>query len=83
MFFFLSFFNKKYQLHLIFFNFREPFPVGKQIQPAKILGLISRGLAVNCSTLSINLIIDNIIVGALLPELHVSLFKLLESLILV
>lgn len=65
-----------------FFYFREPFPVAKQIQPAKILGLISRGLAVNCNTLSINQIVDNIIVGFFLPEIHVALFELLDSLIL-
>lgn len=47
----------------------------------KIIGVISRGLAVNCTTLSKNLISDNIAVGALLPQLHVKLFKLLNSLI--
>lgn len=48
----------------------------------KIIGVISRGLAVNCTTLSKNLISDNIAVGALLPQLHVKLFKLLDSLIM-
>lgn len=51
--------------------------------PAKILSLISRGLAVNCSTLASNLITDNIVMGALLPALHVSLFRLLDAMILV
>lgn len=59
----------------------EPFPVVKSIQPAKILNLIARGLAVNCSLLSKNLIIDNVAVGALIPRIHVALLTLLNSLI--
>lgn len=62
---------------------REPFPVPKQIIPTKILALVSRGLAVNCATLSKNLITDNIAVGALIPQIHVALFQLLDALILV
>lgn len=67
----------------MFYDYSEPFHVAKAIQPAKILGLISRGLAVNCTTLAANLITDNIAVGALLPEMHVALFGLLDAMIIV
>lgn len=62
---------------------RSPYPVPKQILPARVLALISRGLAVNCTTLAKNLITDNIAVGALVPQLHIALFQLLDALILV
>lgn len=62
---------------------RNPYPVAKQVLPSRLLSLISRGLAVNCTTLAKNLITDNIAVGALVPQLHVGLFQLLDSLILV
>ncbi|KAJ6622011.1 Proline-, glutamic acid- and leucine-rich protein 1 [Pseudolycoriella hygida] len=61
----------------------EPFPVAKSIQPDKIVAMISRGLAVNCVTLSKNLITDNVALGALLPEIHTKLFGVLEKLIVV
>lgn len=64
-------------------NFREPFPVPKSIQPDKIIAMISRGLAVNCMTLSKNLITDNVALGALLPQIHVTLFGVLDKLIVV
>lgn len=60
----------------------EPFPVAKAVQPGLVLSVISRGLAVNCATLLKNAIIDNVAVGALLPQVHVSLFRLLDSMIL-
>lgn len=59
----------------------EPFPVPKAVLPAKVLGLISRGLAVNCATLAGNLIVDNIVVGALIPRVHCALFGLLDGLV--
>lgn len=59
----------------------EPFPVPKAVQPARLLALISRGLAVNCATLASNLIVDNIVVGALIPRVHCSLFALLDALV--
>ncbi|KAJ6649617.1 Proline-, glutamic acid- and leucine-rich protein 1 [Pseudolycoriella hygida] len=61
----------------------EPFPAPKCIQPDKIMGIISRGLAVNCVTLSKNLIVDNLVLAALLPEIHVTLFGVLDKLIVV
>lgn len=61
----------------------EPFPAPKSIQGAKILTLVSRGLAINSSTLARNAIVDNIALGGLLPELHVALYQLLNTLILV
>lgn len=61
--------------------FREPFPVNKCIKAELIIAMISRGLAVNCLTLSTNLIIDNIALGALLPQIHVSLFGVLNKFI--
>lgn len=57
--------------------------MAKLIQPAKILGLVSRGLAVTCDTLAANPITDNIVVGALLPLMHVNLFALLQGIITV
>lgn len=59
----------------------EPFPVPKSIKPAKILQLISRGLSVNCSLLSKNIIIDNVALGIIIPRIHVALLTLLDSLI--
>lgn len=64
-------------------NFSEPFPVPKSIQPDKIIAMISRGLAVNCMTLSKNLITDNVALGTLLPQIHVTLFGVLDKLIVV
>lgn len=61
----------------------EPFPVSKAIYPTKIMNLIVRGLSVNCTTLSKNPITDNIAVGALLPEFHCNLFRVLDALNLV
>lgn len=55
--------------------------MAKAVQPSKILSLIARGLAVNCDTLGANAIIDNIVVGSLLPVIHVKLFELLQALI--
>lgn len=55
--------------------------MSKAIQPSKILGLIARGLAVNCDTLGSNAIIDNIVVGSLLPVIHIRLLELLQALI--
>lgn len=62
--------------------FREPFPVETTVDVENIFGIISRGLAVNCSTLSSNLIRENIAIGALIPDIHVILFKLLDVLIM-
>lgn len=62
--------------------FSEPFPVTKAIQPGAVFSIIARGLAVNCATLSKNAITDNIAIGAVLPQVHVALFRLLDSLIL-
>lgn len=68
---------------IFLFCFREPFPVSKSIHVMKIINLIERGLEVNCQTLTRNSIIDNIALGALLPEFHVKLFDLLAGLILI
>lgn len=64
------------------FLISEPFPVSKAVQPGLVFSIIARGLAVNCATLSKNAITDNIAIGAILPQVHVSLFRLLDSLIL-
>ncbi len=37
----------------------------------------------NCMTLSKNLITDNVALGALLPQIHVTLFGVLDKLIVV
>lgn len=77
-FFFFKIFKSRFLLSMC----SEPFPVSKAVQPGSILSLISRGLAVNCTTLSKNLITDNVAIGALLPQIHVALFRLLDTLIL-
>lgn len=66
----------------MFYFASEPFPVTKAVQPGLVFSIISRGLAVNCSTLSKNAIIDNVAVAAILPQIHISLFQLLDSVIL-
>jgi len=48
----------------------------------EIIKLISRGTAINCETLSKNLIFDNIILGSLIPQIHIHLLNILNSLIL-
>lgn len=63
--------------------FRQPYPVPKLIQPEKILTLVSRGLAVNITKLLNNLTIDIIAVNNIIPLIHNSLLKLLNSMILV
>lgn len=62
--------------------YSEPFPTAKLIQPERIIAVITRGLGVTCQTLSRNTITDNIAVGTLLPQIHVALFNLLDTLIL-
>lgn len=64
------------------FGYSDPFPVPKAVQTGMVFAIIARGLAVNCATLTKNAITDNIAIGALLPQMHVSLFRLLDSLIL-
>lgn len=64
------------------FDFSEPFPTAKAVLPTSIFTLVSRGLAVDCVTLSKNAITDNIAMGALLPKIHVSLYRLLDTLII-
>lgn len=54
----------------------------KAVQPGLVFSIIARGLAVNCATLAKNAITDNIAIAAILPQVHVSLFRLLDSLIL-
>ncbi|XP_055371693.1 proline-, glutamic acid- and leucine-rich protein 1 [Condylostylus longicornis] len=61
---------------------RDPFPVSKAIQPRKILNLIARGLHITCDNLKQNLILDNIVLGAVLPDIQLELYKLLSTLIL-
>lgn len=60
----------------------EPFPVTKAVQAGPVFSIIARGLAVNCATLARNAITDNIAIAAILPQIHVALFRLLDSLIL-
>lgn len=64
------------------FRYSDPFPVAKSVQPGLVFSIIARGLAVNCATLTKNAITDNIAIAAVLPQIHVSLFRLLDSLIL-
>lgn len=65
------------------FFFSEPFPCSKPIQPERILSIVVRCVNIDCHTLNRNSITDNIAVAALLPQIHVSAFQLLNTLILV
>lgn len=61
----------------------EPFPCSKLIQPERIISVVSRCLNIDCHTLNRNSVTDNISVAALLPQVHVAAFHLLNTLILV
>lgn len=74
--------NLTFLAKTVFCLFSEPFPVAKAVQPGLVFSIIARGLAVNCATLAKNAITDNIAVGAVLPQVHVALFRLLDSMIL-
>lgn len=75
--------KRLYFLFVFFLKISGPFPIAKAIQPGLVFSIIARGLAVNCAILWKNAITDNIAIGAILPQVHVSLFRLLDSLILV
>lgn len=57
--------------------------MAKSVQPVRIFALITRGLSIDCTILSKNLISDNIAIGSFLPHLHICLYKIVNSLILV
>lgn len=57
--------------------------MAKSVQPVRIFALITRGLSIDCTILSKNLISDNIAIGSFLPNLHICLYKIVNSLILV
>jgi hypothetical protein len=58
------------------------FPVEKTVLPDEILGVICRGLAVNSQTMGKNVSPDLVMVGAMLPQIHIALLKVLDCLIM-
>lgn len=57
------------------------FPVEKTVLPDEILGIVCRGLAVTSHTMGKKVSADLLMVGAMLPQIHVALLKVLDSLI--
>jgi hypothetical protein len=55
--------------------------VEKTVLPDEILGIICRGLAVASHTMGKKVSTDVLMVGAMLPQIHVALLKVLDSLI--
>ena len=61
----------------------KPFPTAKTIQVARILGLVEKGLSIDQSALEKkSQTTDNVILGALLPQIQISCLELLQCLIL-
>lgn len=61
----------------------EPFPTAKTIQVARILGLVEKGLSIDQSAFEKKVqTTDNVILGALLPQIQTSCLELLQCLIL-
>lgn len=54
----------------------------KTVLPDEILGVICRGLAVNSHTMGKKVSADLLMVGAVLPQIHIALLKVLDSLII-
>lgn len=50
--------------------------------PEEILGVICRGLAVNSQTMEKNVSPDLVMVGAMLPQIHIALLEVLDCLIM-
>lgn len=50
--------------------------------PDEILGVICRGLAVNSQTMGKKVSADLLMVGAMLPQIHIALLKVLDCLII-
>jgi hypothetical protein len=62
-------------------SYRSEFPVEKTVLPDEILGVVCRGLAVTSHTMGKKVSPDLLMVGAMLPQIHISLLKVLDSLI--
>jgi hypothetical protein len=58
------------------------FPVEKTVLPDEILGVICRGLAVTSYAMEKKVSTDLLMVGAMLPQTHVALLKVMDSLII-
>jgi hypothetical protein len=61
--------------------YSSQFPVEKTVLPDEVLGIVCRGLAVTSHTMGKKVSADHLMVGAMLPQIHVSLLKVLDSLI--
>jgi hypothetical protein len=62
-------------------SYSSEFPVEKTVLPDEILGVVCRGLAVTSHTMGKKVSADLLMVGAMLPQIHISLLKVLDSLI--
>lgn len=53
----------------------------KTVLPGEISGIVCRGLAVTSHTMGKKVSADLLMVGAMLPQIHIALLKVLDSLI--
>lgn len=60
----------------------EPFPVAKSVQVHRILNLIESGLLIDQISVERKAILDNVVLGCLLSQLHQKLLHLLKSIML-
>lgn len=58
-----------------------PYPVAKMIKIESLLELINRATVVNSKMIAKNAILDNLIVAALLPQVHIGFLELLNTLV--
>ncbi|KAJ9601633.1 hypothetical protein L9F63_000241 [Diploptera punctata] len=58
------------------------FPVEKTVLPDAILGVVCRGLAVNNRSLGKKISPDVLMISAMLPQLHITMLRLLDSLVI-
>ncbi|XP_049852287.1 uncharacterized protein LOC126330094 [Schistocerca gregaria] len=57
-------------------------PVAKRVMPQLFVNLFVRGFGVNSNTISKHVTADKLIVGCLIPQMHIAMFKLLGALIM-
>jgi hypothetical protein len=67
-------------MYLLFCS--SEFPVEKTVLPEEILGVVCRGLAVTSHAMENKVSPDLLMIGAMLPQIHVALLKVLDSLII-
>uniref|UniRef100_A0A336MUC4 CSON007010 protein n=1 Tax=Culicoides sonorensis TaxID=179676 RepID=A0A336MUC4_CULSO len=56
-----------------------PYSVEKVIRPHQILGVLKRVMDVNPKSIMQNVIVDNLVLAAFLPQIHVQVFEVLNA----